>query len=415
MNLNYLVGSALAATLMAHAGVAANNVTAPAATVQNGAAPGAKVQNVAAPAATVQEDPSAHSPAAIEPEYVRPLMRIETGRNDSNPVWAPSGALLAIERSRGEKKEIVIVYPDGSVAETIYYQLSGETKEKKFFFPGVIDDTSYNAGVTWSPTGDRLVFMSNGGEGNYDLYLRERNGRTLRLTDHKEKDGQAHWSPVAERLVFVSGRSGKGDLYLLDLATRAVTRLTQGGKPYLYPQWSPDGKKVAMIQGSNENHDIYVIGDVSRPVETLMALTTWTYDDLRPVWSPDGKKIAFYSNYNPDNDLKRWCIIVIAADGSDSVQGDALAARVVATDVLPDVERGPAWMPDSARIVYVRNEGRDYNPLYIADSARHTNLLLKTDTRINHDVASSRNGLIAFRAQVEQWDQIFIAKLKDKD
>jgi Tol biopolymer transport system component len=399
MDLNYLVGSAaLAAALIAHPGAAADNVVTPAATGQ-------------ADASAANRGPA----AAIETEYVRPLMRVEAGRNDSNPTWSPSGALLAIERSRGDKKEIVIAHPDGSVAEIIYYQLSGETKEKKFFFPGVLDDTSYNAGVTWSPTGDRLAFMSNGGEGNYDLYLRERNGRTLRLTDHKEKDGQAHWSPVGDRLVFVSGRSGKGDIYLLDLATRAVTRLTQGGKPYLYPQWSPDGRKVTMIHGSNENHDIYVIGDVNRPVETLMALTTWRYDDLRPVWSPDGKKIAFYSNYNQDNDLKRWCIIVVAADGSDSLQADALAARVVATDVLPDVERGPAWMPDSARIVYVRNEGREYNPLYIADSVRRTNLLLKADTRINHDVASSRNGLIAFRAQVEQWDQIFIAKLKDKD
>jgi Tol biopolymer transport system component len=293
MDLNYLVGSAaLAAALIAH--------------------PGAAADNVVISATTVQADASAanRAPAAeIETEYVRPLMRIETGRNDSNPTWSPSGALLAIERSRGDKKEIVIAHPDGSVAEIIYYQLSGESKEKKFFFPGVLDDTSYNAGVTWSPTGDRLAFMSNGGEGNYDLYLRERNGRTLRLTDHKEKDGQANWSPVSDRLVFVSGRSGKGDIYLLDLATRAVTRLTQGGKPYLYPQWSPDGRKVTMIHGSNENHDIYVIGDVSRPVETLMALTTWPYDDLRPVWSPDGKKIAFYSNYNQDNDLKRWCII----------------------------------------------------------------------------------------------------------
>jgi hypothetical protein len=32
---------------------------------------------------------------------------------------------------------------------------------------------------------------------------------------------------------------------------------------------------------------------------------------------------------------------------------------------------------------------------------------------MNHDVACSPDGTIAFRAQVNQWDQIFVAKIKD--
>jgi Tol biopolymer transport system component len=349
----------------------------------------------------------------IEVQYVRPLMPVESGRNDSNPVWSPSGALLAFERSRGDKKEIVIARPDGSVVHTIYYQLSESSPAPKFVFPGVVEDISYNAGITWPPAGDRLVFMSNGGTGNYDLYLRALDGKTTRLTDHKEKDGHAHWSPLADQLAFVSGRSGEGDVYLLDVATRAVTRLTWGSKPHLYPQWSPDGRRLALIHGRNENHDIYLIEDVRRPLETLKALTTWTHDDLRPVWSPDGKRIAFYSNYNAAGDSKTWAILVIAADGSDPTQGDGLAAKVVATDVVPDVERGPAWMPDSQSIVYVKNDREAYNPIHVADLARKTSTPLKTDTKMNHDVASSATGVIAFRAQVDQWDQIFLAKMRD--
>lgn len=380
----------------------------------------ADVEPVAPPA--VAEDPSAAGPVAeraaahgvpIEPLYVRPLTGLESGRNDSNPVWSPSGALIAFERSRGDKKEIVVARTDGTVVHTIYYQLSDEHKETQFFFPGVVEEVSYNAGITWSPAGDQLVFMSNGGEGNYDLYLRRFDGKTTRLTDHKEKDGHAHWSPVANQLVFVSGRTGQGDIYLLNLATRAVRRLTRGDKPYLYPQWAPDGKKIAMMHGSNENHDIYLIMDVQKPGEAPRALTTWAHEDLRPVWSPDGKKIAFYSNYNAAGDPKVWSLLVIAGDGSDPVDGEGLAAKVVATDVLPDVERGPAWMPDSARIVYVRNDRQEYNPIYVVDLVRKTNRLLTTGTKMNHDVASSAEGVIAFRAQVDQWDQIFLAELKD--
>ena len=352
-------------------------------------------------------------PAGIEPEFVRPLVPVARGRNDSNPVWSPAGDMLAFERSRGDNKEIVIVRFNGEIVQTIHHQSSAVQRQSQFFFPGVVEPTSYNSGISWSPDGKRFVFMSNGGEGNYDLYLREPDGRIARITSDKEKDGHGHWSPVHNRIAFVSGRSGKGDVYSLDLATKTTTRLTLGEQPYLYPQWSPDGKRLAVIQGSNENHDIYVLEPGRTPPAPPKPFSTWRYDDLRPVWSPDGKRLAFYTNYNPAGDPKAWAIAVVAADGSDPTEGEGLAARVVATDVVPDVERGPAWLPDSRRIAYVRDERQAYNPIYIADVDSRTSTLVRTGTKMNHDVTCSASGLIAFRAQVDQWDQVYVAKLKD--
>lgn len=353
-------------------------------------------------------------PELVEPLFVRPLVKIESGRNDSNPVWSPYGTFVAFERSVGNKKEIHITLRDGTLIQTVYFLLPRGEKERNFFFPGVSEETSYNAGITWSSDEYQFVYMSNGGEGNYDIYVQDLGGGTpVRLTDHREKDGQAHWSPVADRLVLVSGRTGNGDIYLLDLRTRLLTRLTQGDKTYLFPQWSPDGKRLVMMHGSNENHDIILISDVEKPMESLKVLTTWPYDDLRPIWSPDGEKIAFYSNYNPDGDPKIWSIVVIAADGSDPTDGEGLAAKVVAMDIIPDVEVGPAWMPDSSRIVFVKNHRQEYNPIYVADLNEKAVRPLKTDTKMNHDVTCSADGMIAFRAQVDQWDQIHVMKLKD--
>ena len=177
--------------------------------------------------------------------------------------------------------------------------------------------------------------------------------------------------------------------------------------------WSPDGKRLAVIRGSNENHDIYVLEPGRSPPVPPKPFSTWRYDDLRPVWSPDGKRLAFYTNYNPAGDPKVWAIAVVAADGSDPTEGEGLAARVVATDVVPDVERGPAWLPDNRRIAYVRDERQAYNPIYIADVDSRASSLVRTGTKMNHDVTCSPGGLIAFRAQVDQWDQVYVAKLRD--
>jgi Tol biopolymer transport system component len=347
----------------------------------------------------------------VEPREVRPLGGHEPESNDSNPVWSPDGSLIAFERSRGDGKEIVIARPDGSVVETIS-QEAVDDGPLLFLLPGGSGPESYNAGISWSPTGKGFVFMSNGGEGNYDIYRKDLGGVTMRLTEHKEKEGHAHWSPASDNLVvLVSGRTGEGDVYLMDASTRELTRLTEGGEECLYPRWSPDGRKVAMMCGSNENHDIHVIGDVSRPRETTINRTTRPWDDIRPVWSPDGRKIAFYTNYSPEGDSGAWSIMVIDSDGTDPLDGRIPTDRVVATDVIIDVETGPAWMPDSAGIVYVKNDRQEYNPIYIADLEAGVSRPVRTETKMNHDVACSPEGAIAFRAQVDQWDRMFVAKL----
>ena len=131
------------------------------------------------------------------------------------------------------------------------------------------------------------------------------------------------------------------------------------------------------------------------------------------MWSPDGRKIAFYSNYNRENNPKVWSIIVIAADGSDPADGERLAEKVVAKNVIPDIEQGPAWMPDSKRIVYVKNDRQSFNPIYMVDIEAKKNVAIKTQTKMNHDIACSADGRLAFRAQVEQWDHIYIVKLQE--
>jgi dipeptidyl aminopeptidase/acylaminoacyl peptidase len=71
------------------------------------------------PAAGAETRPEEKKPEPVEPLFVRPLRAVETGRNDSNPVWSPSGTLLAFERSTGDKKEIQIALSDGTVFQAV--------------------------------------------------------------------------------------------------------------------------------------------------------------------------------------------------------------------------------------------------------------------------------------------------------
>ncbi len=369
---------------------------------------------------------------SIRPQYVKPLFAVnEKGRNDSSPIWASGGGLLAFERAEESKREIVIARTDGTIVKNVYYQTDEDDLGLGALLPGLGKSVSYNSGIAWSKAGDQFVFMSNAGEGNYDLYLGTLESKAVqRLTKDPQKDGQPSWSPVGGPVVFVSGRDGGAQLFLMDVASRQTNRLSRGEKSYFYPRWSPDGKRIAVTYGANQNHDIVVIDDlptiaataattsapntgapVKPPVERL--LTTWQYDDLSPSWSPDGKHIAFYSNYNPDGDPKIWSLVVIDADGSSPAEGEQLIARVVANNVIPDVSLGPAWLPDSKRIAYVRNDKQDYNPIYVIDVKTRKDARLETDTNINHDLAISSDGILAFRAQVDQWDQIFLVKFPE--
>jgi TolB protein len=343
---------------------------------------------------------------------------------------------------------------DGTPVRTIYYQASEDDDGLNALLPGLGLSVSYNSGLAWSPRGERFVFMSNAGEGNYDLYLGNLQGKTSqRLTDSPQKDGQPDWSPTDNTVAFVSGRDGGAHLYLLDVDSRRVASASMGDKAYLYPRWSPDGKRIAVVYGDNENHDIAVLDDIVSPAELAAAaaakaaaakaaagtpaktkpgaapaappppakppavqraLTAWAHDDLSPTWSPDGRRVAFYTNYNPEGDPKVWAIVVVESERRAPAGEAELIARVVARNVVPDVAVGPAWLPDGRRIAYVGNDKNDYNPIYIVDVESKQSVRLKTDTHINRELSVSPQGLIAFRAQVEQWDRVFIARLSDQ-
>ncbi len=319
-------------------------------------------------------------------------------QNEGNPRFSPDGRYLSFERRNGAAQAIFVVgtdAPGGAVERISSQPPRGAASAEEALLGGARIDDSYNAQISFYP----------------DLYEGRLGGGPPRaLTAQSKEDGHPAVSPDGRWLVYVSARAGIGKLFLRDLTTGTERQLTAGDRVDLYPAWSPDSRLVAYTSGDNDNHDVFVV-DVASPQATPRQITTWKYDDLRPTFSPDGTLVAFYSNYSPTGEEKEWSIVVVPADGSGPTKGAALAKLVVAQNVVTDPEMGPAWLPWGRAVIYARNLKAEWNPIYAVDAETRGELRIETSTRMNHDLTCSRNGLLAFRAQVASWDDVFLAPL----
>ena len=334
-------------------------------------------------------------------------------QNEANPRFSPDGRYLSFERRNGAAQAIFVVGTEapGAVERITSQPPRAAASAEEALLGGTRPDDSYNAQISFYPDARSFVFTGNAGSGVYRLYEGKLGGAPSRaLTAQSKEDGHPAVSPDGRWLVYVSARAGVGKLFLRDLTTGVERRLTAGDKVDLYPAWSPDSRLVAYTSGDNDNHDVFVI-DASTPQATPRQLTTWKYDDLRPTFSPDGAFVAFYSNYSPSGEEKEWSIVAIPADGSGPSKGPALAKLVVAQNVVTDPEMGPAWLPWGRAVIYARNLKAEWNPIYVVDTETRGEVRIETPTRMNHDLTCSRNGLLAFRAQVASWDDVFVAPL----
>jgi Tol biopolymer transport system component len=352
---------------------------------------------------------------AIESQLAPVNASSTSERNEWNPRFSPDGRYLSFERREGSAQAILIV--DIEALESPPVRVSsmrpdeGSSVEAAFLALGA-DDESFNTQLSFFPEGSRFVFTGNEGSGIYRIYqggLGE--GAPLALSSESKEDGHPAVSPDGRWLVYVSARNGVGKLYLRDLSTGEERPITGGDKMDLFPAWSPDGTSLAYTSGDNDNHDVFVIRGVTGPLPETVQLTSWSFDDLRPTFSADGSAIAFYSSYNPAGEDKVWSIVAAPADGSGPKKGAALAERAFAVNVVKDPEVGPAWLPRGQSLVYARNLKKEFNPIYVVDTATKEELRIETGTRMNHDVVCSSRGVLAFRAQVASWDDIFVAPL----
>jgi TolB protein len=233
-------------------------------------------------------------------------------------------------------------------------------------------------GLSWSPDGSRLAFVTGGHEG---IGIVDADGSGLRTITEgadfpaKTTFSPVTWAPDGNQIAFAAGwvpassncsgldclRRVRARIYVMDLESSALTRLTDDDLLASSPAWSPDGSTIAFVAIPAAALDL------DEPVESpqiyvsdagggsARAISSFALNPTELAWSPDGASIAFVSVSSD--------ILVIGSNGGEPRE---IVSSVVAQDGSFE-NSDPAWSPDGRRILFTRF-GVDGSTVWVAQA-----------------------------------------------
>jgi dipeptidyl aminopeptidase/acylaminoacyl peptidase len=174
----------------------------------------------------------------------------QTSANEITPALSPDGTRLLF--GRGTPPNLFLARTDATSPQPLAPSL-GDAGVK------------IEASGAWSPTGDRVAFVSTAG-GTADVYLWSPADTLTRVVAGAAYDGDPAWSPDGSRIVFVTARDGNLELYTLTLTSGQLTRLTNSPGVDYFPTWLPDGR-IVYVGSIGDTRRLFWL-DPDRPAET---------------------------------------------------------------------------------------------------------------------------------------------------
>lgn len=325
--------------------------------------------------------------------------------HEANLSWSKDGSLLSYEVVKNRQRKILLRDLSRSYNKTLAIVPAIEDGHNR---SNSLRPTyrSYNAFLRWSYDSKKYSFMSNGGQGDFNIYVGSVDSDEHSIAPNPAKDGFATWNPQYNEIVFASARTGKGDLYLFRIGEQEH-RLTFNNTPDIYPEWTKDGHGIIYVSGDLQQHKIMVAlrdrrsGMWHEPYQFVVA----NFEQMRPVISPNGKLVVFYAM----SEQGYWNLHVLPFRRNKTYRERHLKSSIIARDVYLDLNSGAAWTPDSKKIFYVENNLHNENRIFAYSLLDGKRYLLQTKTSMNHDLLMSKQGVLSFCAQQGSWDRVFMA------
>jgi TolB protein len=144
---------------------------------------------------------------------------------------------------------------------------------------------------------DQEVAFLTKRDGNFEIYLKCRDGREVNLTTHPGYDYGMSWSPDGSKLAFATRRDGNEEIYELDLGSGGLENLTSNPATDTQPRWSPDGRLLAFFSDREgdaadpyDRRELYLL---ERGTGAVRRLTRNALYEEAPSWSADGRSVVF--------------------------------------------------------------------------------------------------------------------------
>jgi WD40 repeat protein len=219
---------------------------------------------------------------------------------NEKPAFSPGGDQLAIFSDRSDYTEIYIISAiDGKLLKRLVRgERSGDLESLH----------SYVSGLSWSPDGKDIAFVSKSGGQDVLCLVHVKNGKIYqRFHFGLDAMRSPSWSSDGYSVAFVGVKDGMADLYVCDIREGKLTRLTEDRYDDEDPSFSPDGSRLAFSsdrpQDAKEDssgfkyghYNLYVMEMDSKEVTTL---THGEGGNTSPSWAPKGDKICFVSDRN---------------------------------------------------------------------------------------------------------------------